>query len=728
MEEVLTRKGVLIDVCPLCQGVWLDGGELNFLTNNKKVLLSLRAKNLKSPQKISIPCPKCQAKTMQKGRFSGFLFQVEKCLSCYGLFLDKIEFQKLSQNQTFSSIQKDRHISKQNLNSQDHHKKHKKLSSVLPIGGIKIPSLFWTTGVVCFSLYGLMLLGIIFLMEMQQLSLFSGVFIWLLIVLVQFYFSPIFIDWQLKLFGSLNWTKVDDLPSSFKKSLLKLCAENHIPIPKVGIINDGSPQAYTYGRTPRSARVVFSQGMFELLEAEEVEAVLAHELGHIKHWDFVIMTLIKVVPLLLYTFYRNISRALEQNQNSKGKEKGVLVGAMVVSYVFYLISEYLVLFVSRVREYHADRFSAFATKKPNKLLTALVKIAYGLLTTGQEEDSSKQTKDDKASLKKDKQERLKGVEALNIMSISRSKQLALASQGEENHFNPQTIQDIMRWDLWSPWAFYYELHSTHPLTAKRINALSSYALSLQQKPFLRFKKIRPESYWDDFFSDVFVLCLPYIMGIGGLLMFLWLKSGDFNFFSSAWQFLTKSPVSPDGLSLGQIALVRKDTGPLTGVESIAPFPVGLLASLVLGVSIGAFLRLICAYPFGSFVHYSVASLLKMIKVSPVRSYPVCLIGHILGRGEAGQIFSEDFVLRDKTGMIYLNHEPFGLNVLFALFRYDKFKGEEVKVTGWYRRSPAPYLEVRNIRTKDTKSTAYTYYYKLGFCAIGILLPLFYFLF
>ena len=76
-------------------------------------------------------------------------------------------------------------------------------------------------------------------------------------------------------------------------------------------------------------------------------------------------------------------------------------------------------------------------------------------------------------------------------------------------------------------------------------------------------------------------------------------------------------------------------------------------------------------------------------------------------------------------MIFLNHEPFGFNILFALFRYKKFQGKEVSVTGWYRRSPAPYIEVDKIKASDTTTRAYTYYYKLAFCIIGLVIPLLY---
>ena len=672
MEEILTRKGVLIDVCSSCKGVWLDQGELNFFAKNKKILNHYELNGLESACGTGHKCPRCRSR-MRVGRIPGFPHQIEECLSCRGLFFDAHEFKKFQAAVEFKTLRRDRSISLK----QDSRPK----PGVPPL--FKMPSLVFQTGLVCFGLYGFLFALIVFLMETMKLSILSGSAVFLAIIAVQFYFSPILIDWQLKLFGSLDWIPTDRLPPAFKKSLLRLCSQNRIPVPRVGIIRDGSPQAYTYGRTPYSARVVFSKGMFELLDEEELEAVLAHELGHIKHWDFVVMTVIKAVPLLLYIIYRNIKAALSKGGDSKSKAP--LGAALVVSYAAYLVSEYLVLFVSRVREYYADKFSCFSTQKPNKLLTALVKISYGLLSSHTASSDEKGSHEDK----------VKGVEALGIMSVSRSKQLALASQGREDHFNPEVIQDIMRWDLWSPWAFYYELHSTHPLTAKRINAIASHAFALKKQPWILFRREKPESYWDDFFRDLLVLFLPYILGLAGLSLCLWIT----------------------GRGYGDLSGLGKDN---------IPQALKFGAVFVFCLSFGGLIRLLNVYPPGRFSLCSVSSLLKLIKVSPVRSYPVTLKGRILGRGEAGNIFSEDFVLQDQTGLLYLNHEPFGLNILFALFRYKRFQGKEVMVTGWYRRSPSPYLEVRDIRSADTKSRAYTFYYKAGFCLIGLVAGLFVF--
>ena len=698
MEEVLTGKGVLIDACPSCKGVWLDQGELNFFVKNRKILNRYEIEGLEEAHKTAHKCPKCQT-GMQSGRIPGFPHQVEECLSCKGIFFDAHEFKKIQSSKEFRSLRRDSSVSlkrpivrladpSKTVNSERASAVGKKSA-----GPVNIPSLGFTTAGVCVTLYGILFALIVFLMETMKLSVLSGSVVLFSIIALQFYFAPILMDWWLKFFGSLHWVDRSHLPPFFQKSLLKISAQNRIPLPRVGIIRDGSPQAYTYGRTPYSARVVFSQGMFDLLDEGEAEAVLAHELGHIKNWDFVVMTVIKVVPLCFYMIYRSVKSALE-DRDSEGKGKAGLAGALVVSYMAYLVSEYLVLFVSRVREYYADRFSCFATKNPNKLLTALVKVSYGLLSSRSPADSGDGSHEDK----------IKGMEALNIMSVSRSKQMALASQGEADHFNPEVIQEIMRWDLWSPWAFFYELNSTHPLTAKRINAIGSHALSMGQEPFLLFKKEKPESYWDDFFIDVLILFLPYILAVGGVLSFLWFAGWDFG-------------------SLNPENILPFKEGAEQGLQKPA-MGYGPLGFGLLGLSIGALIRLVCSYPYGRFMSHSVSSLLKLIKVSPVRSYPVTLQGRILGRGEAGNIFSEDFVLKDQTGMLYLNHEPFGLNILFALFRYKKFQGKNVTVQGWYRRSPSPYLEVKFIQVADTKSWAYTYYYKLLFCLLGLILSVF----
>ena len=819
MEEVLTRRGVLIDVCPSCQGVWLDQGELNFFVKDRRILNQYEMKGLEDARPASEKCPKCPPSPaagaadaspdgaasaspprVRVGRLPGFPHQTEECPQCRGLFFDAHEFKKLENTGAFRGLRRDRSFRRasQILKKSDRSKEREPVFSQAPpasaslrsrqtglretgrparssSGPSSLPSrqaanapgaaapsavpsaaptavssavsraggalanfrfrLGFTTAAVLFSMYGLLFAGLVFLMEAVDLPLAAGAAAALACIALQFYFGPIFMDWQLKWCGSLSWKDPSELPPAFQKSLFRLCRENRLPLPKMGIVNDGSPAAYTYGRTPRSARVVFSRGMFELLDEDETEAVLAHELGHIKHWDFAIMTVLQIVPLLLYIIYSNVKEALQQSKgSSNNKDKAPLVAALIVSYVFYLISEYLVLFVSRVREYAADRFSCLASQKPNSLLTALVKISYGLLhsageasfeeSEGLEESDSRHDADSQNSPRQKKPRRgrrgregkLKTLESLNIMSVARSKQMALASQGE--NFSPAAVREIMKWDLWNPWAFYYELNSTHPLTAKRIQAVSQSARAMGQEPFLSFDEEKPESYWDDFFFDLIVLSLPFILGIAGVLAGMQIFGG-----ASGGEFLEAGESLKHSLkaawSGGESA---ENTGFFEKIKTLFFSGGAGKAAVCLGLFgffLGALIRTLKAYPSGRFLSHSVASLLKLIKVSPVRSRPVTLKGRIIGRGEAGNIFSEDFVLKDRTGLIYLNHEPFGLNIFFALFRYKKFRGKDVKVRGWYRRSPSPYIEVREIRSKETKSRSYIYDYKLAACLLGL---------
>ncbi len=105
-------------------------------------------------------------------------------------------------------------------------------------------------------------------------------------------------------------------------------------------------------------------------------------------------------------------------------------------------------------------------------------------------------------------------------------------------------------------------------------------------------------------------------------------------------------------------------------------------------------------------------------MSPVQSYPVVVRGRIIGRGESGNVFSEDMILQDKSGIIFLDFQHGLSNWYFALFKWDKFKGQDVEIEGWYRRAPVPYIELKSIRSNTTSSTSLSFYYKLlGWCLL-----------
>ena len=92
---------------------------------------------------------------------------------------------------------------------------------------------------------------------------------------------------------------------------------------------------------------------------------------------------------------------------------------------------------------------------------------------------------------------------------------------------------------------------------------------------------------------------------------------------------------------------------------------------------------------------TVRDLLSEVKVSHITSIPCVLEGNIIGRGNPGCIFNEDFTLKDSTGIVFLDYnQPINIiNKIFALFKSKEYFDKNVTVKGWYRRSPVPYVEI-----------------------------------
>lgn len=656
------KKAVFIDLCLQCEGKWLDRGEINFFVKDPLLLVEYDAHGLNNKTPSEHLCPSCPNVTLDAGWIPNLPVQVEECPSCKGIFFDKNEMENISDPKYFVGFRPDKKV-------HNHRSPSLSASPALRKPSLRLPSLGFVSGVVLSGMYALLFALMVFAVEAGVINYSSGMLTILGFILFQFWFSPHLMDWSLQLFGSLDWVGPQGLPKHLQEFIVNLCKEKKLPYPQIGIIRDGSPQAYTYGRTPKSARVVISQGLIDILSPEELEAVVAHEMGHVKHWDFVVMTVAQLVPILFYHVYRVCWQSVKKRSGSD-KEGGhpFILAASVIAYICYLISNYLVMFVSRLREYWADQFSVYHTKNPNSLIYALTKIGFGLVTH-----------DAKEKIPDPDEHKKSAVQAMGIMNINGSKEIAMALQGDKGKvMDIQSIKEVMSWDLWSPWAAYYEIHSTHPLTAKRINAIASHGNALGVESDVVFDLERPESYWDDFFVDLIYLTLPIIVGL-----------------ASAFLYTLTPYYFRDYHNMIYVGIV--------------------------GFCTGGMVKTFRAYPPPPFLNTTVRALLKNIKVSPMRSYPVSIKGKVIGRGDAGNIFSEDMVLRDGTGIIFLDYQqPLAVfNFLFAIFKLKKFNGKEVTMTGWYRRAPVPYVEVKSIRSAELYTKAYTFHFKV---AGWILLP------
>jgi len=155
-------------------------------------------------------------------------------------------------------------------------------------------------------------------------------------------------------------------------------------MPKLAIVPDNTPNAFVFGRTASGATLAVHEGLLARFNQEEIKGVIGHELGHIKHKDYIVMTVLSAMPLLAYLIARGTWEAvrLGGSSSTKKKEEGSIKAAFIavaiISYMVYIVSLLCVMRLSRLREHYADAYSAYLTGSPRNLQSALAKITYGL--------------------------------------------------------------------------------------------------------------------------------------------------------------------------------------------------------------------------------------------------------------------------------------------------------------------------------------------------------------
>jgi len=155
----------------------------------------------------------------------------------------------------------------------------------------------------------------------------------------------------------------------------RLCSLADMPKPKVAVAELDVPNAFATGRNADHAVVCVTTGMLGLLNEQELEGVLAHELTHVAHRDVVVITIASFLGvvaglMMRFTLY---SQAFGRRQNQNTAM--VLMAVMAVSIAVYAISFLLIRALSRYRELAADRDGAILTGQPSELASALVKLS-----------------------------------------------------------------------------------------------------------------------------------------------------------------------------------------------------------------------------------------------------------------------------------------------------------------------------------------------------------------
>jgi heat shock protein HtpX len=198
-----------------------------------------------------------------------------------------------------------------------------------------------------------------------------------MMILAQWYFSDKIVLWSS---GAKKVTR-EQFPE-LHDIIERVIARNSLPKPKIAVINTNMPNAFATGKGPRSSVVVVTTGLMDLLDTEELEGVLAHELTHIRNRDVLVLTLVSLFStvawyLMQFGFYGGMGYGYGggRDRNNNG---GALIIVIVVAMLTWVISFLIIRAISRYREFAADRGSAQMTGKPVKLANALMKISGGM--------------------------------------------------------------------------------------------------------------------------------------------------------------------------------------------------------------------------------------------------------------------------------------------------------------------------------------------------------------
>jgi heat shock protein HtpX len=195
-------------------------------------------------------------------------------------------------------------------------------------------------------------------------------------LLAQWYFSDKMVLW----FSGAKIVSREQFPQ-VHEIVEKLVQRSNLPKPKVAVVNTRMPNAFATGKSHKSSVVAVTTGLLDILDYDELEAVIGHELSHIKNRDVLVLTLASIFSvvasfLMRYAMFGAMfggggGYGGDRSRNNAGVAMLIVV---LVAVVTWIVSFIITRAISRYREYAADRGSAQVTGKPMELASALTKI------------------------------------------------------------------------------------------------------------------------------------------------------------------------------------------------------------------------------------------------------------------------------------------------------------------------------------------------------------------
>jgi heat shock protein HtpX len=223
-----------------------------------------------------------------------------------------------------------------------------------------------------FTLGLIYVLFFVFLLSFTNVGLFAVILILGVLAFVQYFTSD-----KIALLASGAKVVERDQAPELHDMVERLAAMADLPKPRVAVIPTDVPNAFATGRSPKKSVVAVTEGLWNRLEPQEIEGVLAHELTHVANRDVAVMTIASFFAMVAATLARfGLFGGMFGGGGDRDRGGApVWLILFAVSLVTYLVSYILMMMISRYREYAADRGAALITGAPENLMSALQKIA-----------------------------------------------------------------------------------------------------------------------------------------------------------------------------------------------------------------------------------------------------------------------------------------------------------------------------------------------------------------
>ncbi|MGY2974575.1 M48 family metalloprotease [Thermostichus sp. MS-CIW-37] len=461
------------------------------------------------------------------------------------------------------------------------------------------------------------------------------------------FFAPWLMDQLHQRLHKLRWARLGEIERHSPETarlLQRICAQNQLKQPRLGVIPDAGPLAFVYGTFSDGCRIVVTQALLQQLSEDEIAAVYAQALGRIVNGDILVMTLLGSPIQLVYL-------ALEQVSQLGSKRRDLIGHVAPLLYLIYTVLSYPLFFLSRLGTYHADHFAVQATGNPNGLIAALLKSAAGL------QEAHKNDRRPSSLL-----------HCTRLFSFLDFKTIAAASAAARLQ-DPSQAGQVFLWDQFNPWARWMQVNSSHPLPGHRFKVLAGYGERLRLLPELSLgsgSKLDVARLQSRFWLDLAI----YAAEVVGILIG-WLV----------------------GLILYLLLQNRLDPK-VIAAAAVVGYGVGLWAKA--GLMYGGSLP---ARPT------DVLSLLADPDADPCRGQWVELEGELVGLGPSGYQLGAELKLQDATGLIPVRFtSPLGPvgNVFSGLKRIRALVGRRVKVVGWFRRGNTAWVDLAYVQVGSNK--------------------------